>query len=78
MIPISSVGVSTSFRCDSLFVDPFVVHFETELSEDFVEGLSRKEKWERREAKVQCTYLFYGHKLSFEYKPWLYNDGLSK
>nr|XP_022332031.1 digestive organ expansion factor homolog [Crassostrea virginica] len=33
--------------------DPFVVHFETELSEDFVEGLTRKEKWERREAKIK-------------------------
>ena len=57
MIPISSVGVSTSFRCDSLFVDPFVVHFETELSEDFVEGLTRKEKWERGEAKVHICFM---------------------
>eukprot|EP00105_Crassostrea_gigas_P004746 XP_011418066.1 PREDICTED: digestive organ expansion factor homolog [Crassostrea gigas] len=33
--------------------DPFVVHFETELSEDFVEGLSKKEKWKREEIKVK-------------------------
>jgi hypothetical protein len=38
-----------------LFVsDPFSVHFEKDLAEDFVESLGRKEKWKREEVKVLC------------------------
>ncbi|XP_056021491.1 U3 small nucleolar RNA-associated protein 25 homolog [Ostrea edulis] len=33
--------------------DPFSVHFEIDLPEAFVEGLSQKEKWKREEIKVK-------------------------
>lgn len=52
-ICLIEVFLINSTRCS--FLDPFVVHFETELSEDFVEGLSKQEKWKREEIKVSVS-----------------------